>query len=476
MKLISYLLLLYCLFALPAYPQIGIGGQPHPSAVLDLKSPANDKAFYPPRLTTAQRKAIANPQVGAFVYDLDQSTFYVCDGQNWLPLVPTTPDNIAPIDRIASDGAAFDDFGSSVAISGDYAIIGASYKTIGSNGYQGAAYVFVRSGGTWIEQARLTANDGAATNRFGISVAISGDYAIVGASGKTIGSNSGQGAAYVFVRNGSNWIQQAQLTANDGAAGDSFGTSVAISGDYVLIGASGDNVASYANLGAAYVFVQSGGIWTQQAKLAADDGAANDDFGTSVAISGDYAIVGAYSNGFFGAVNQGSAYVFVRNGSNWTQQTKLSHNGAADDFFGGSVAISGNYAIVGAYGKTVGSNSDQGAAYVFVRSGTNWTYQAQLTASDGAAGDYFGTSVAISGDYVLVGAYKKRVGGTIGQGAVYIFKRNGTTWPQLRAVTDKSPAYTGNGVGVGLSNGSYIIGGPGFDNGKGKVSFGILDN
>jgi hypothetical protein len=399
------------------------------------------------------------------------------DGQNWSPLAFTTTNNLAPIDRTASDGATNDYFGYSVAISGDYAIVGAYGADIGANANQGAAYIFVRSGGTWTQQAKLTANDGAAGDVFGSSVAISGDYAIVGAYLDGIGANIFQGSAYVFVRSGNSWTQQAKLIANDGATNDYFGTSVAISGDYALVGSYSDDIGANTDQGSAYVFARSGTDWTQQAKLTANDGAAGDYFGLSVAISGDYAIVGANGDDIGAKNDQGSAYLFVRSVSGWTFQTKLiANDGVATDFFGTSVAISGDYALVGAYSDDVGTNVDQGSAYVFVRSGTNWTQQDKLTAIDGAAGDYFGSSVAISGDYTIVGAYSNDIGANANQGSAYVFKRSSPFWSRLQAVIDNSSANTQNGISVGLSNGAFIIGGSGFESGKGKASFGIVEN
>ena len=164
--------------AISVLAQIGMGGQPHSSAVLDLKSPANDKAFYPPRLTTAQRNAIASPQVGAFVYDSDKGTIFLFDGQNWLPLATTSNNNLLPIDRTASDEVALDYFGGSVAISGDYAVVGAFKKNIGSNNYQGAAYVFSRGGSNW-QQYRVMDNSPTNTQN-GTAVGLSNGTFIIG--------------------------------------------------------------------------------------------------------------------------------------------------------------------------------------------------------------------------------------------------------------------------------------------------------
>ena len=274
-------------------------------------------------------------------------------------------------------------FGISVALSGTTALVGASSY----NNYTGDAYVFVRSGTAWSRQKILLANDFAPSNYFGCSVAVAGNDALVGATG----NNSSTGAAYVFVRSGTTWTQQAQLVASDGVTGDSFGTTVALSGDTVLVGADKKNN----HTGAAYVFVRSGTAWTQQKELLAGDGAANDRFGASVALSGDTAIVGAYDN----ASGQGAAYVFVRSGTSWTQQQKLV-DGVPLGLFGYAVALVGDAALIGSPEQ----NNRTGTSYVFFRSGTTWTQQAEIKANDGVSNDVFGKSAALAGDTALFGA------------------------------------------------------------------------
>src|SRR5205085_941741 len=165
----------------------------------------------------------------------------------------------------ASDGAADDLFGDSVALSGDAALVGAVFDAIGANSNQGSAYVFVRSGTTWTQQQKLTASDGATNDQFGRSVALSGNTALVGADG----GNANQGSAYVFVRSGTIWMQQQKLIASDGAVGDFFGVSVALSGETVFVAASSDDIGANASQGSAYVFVRTGTAWTQQQKLTA---------------------------------------------------------------------------------------------------------------------------------------------------------------------------------------------------------------
>jgi hypothetical protein len=340
---------------------------------------------------------------------------------------------------IASDGAANDSFGISVSVSGDTAVIGAC----GANG-AGAAYVFVQNGGLWRQQQELAASDGATNDCFGASVAVSGDTAVIGASAK----NSGRGAAYVFVLSGGLWSQQQELTASDGAAFDEFGVSVSVIGDTALIGAISKN----AYQGAAYVFVLGGGVWTQQQELTASDGAAGDCFGGDVAVSDDWAVIGAVEKNN----DRGAAYVFVLSGGVWSQQQELTlSDAAAFDEFGASVSAIGDTAVIGAVGK----NAYQGAAYVFVLSGGVWTQQQELTASDGAAGDGFGSSVSMSGDLALIGAGGKTVNSQVSQGAAYVFALSGTTWTQQQELTaSDGGVFDQFGNSVSVSGNTVVIG------------------
>jgi len=350
----------------------------------------------------------------------------------------------------ASDAASSDAFGSSVAISGDTVVVGSPLDDDGGSG-SGSAYVFTRSDTTWFEQAKLTASDHNTGDSFGDSVAISGSRVVVGAQGNNDGGPSA-GSAYVFTRTGTTWSEDAKLTAVDPAEFDYFGGSVAISDNSVIIGVDGDDDFGTGS-GSAYVFNRSGSTWSQQAKLTASDAAANDQFGISVAISGDSVIIGANFDDDGGS-NSGSAYVFSRSGSSWSQQAKLTADDAAtEDFFGGSVSISGDSAIVGATG-----GDDGGSAYVFTRSGTSWSQQSKLTASDFGAGDYFGISVSISGDSVVVGAYGDAFGGSL-SGSAYVFTRSGTIWTEQ----DKLNAENGSdidafGISVSISGHSVVVG------------------
>ena len=330
----------------------------------------------------------------------------------------------------ARDTEARDYLGWSVAISGNIAIVGAYTEDTGGSD-AGAAYIFEPdSSGTWTQTQKLLASDKQASDYFGYSVAISGNIAIVGASGEETGG-SRAGAAYIFERDSSGtWTQTQKLLASDKETNDKFGCSVAISGDLAIVGAYGEGTGG-AHAGAAYIFERdSSGTWTQTQKLLASDKQTIDRFGYSVAISGNIAIVGAYRENTGGS-DAGAAYIFERDSSGtWTQTQKLqASDKQASDYFGISVAISANIAIVGASGEDTGS-SDAGAAYIFEpdSSGT-WTQTQKLLASDKKRKDKFGCSVAISSNLAIVGAFQKDNAEDtqiFDAGAAYIFERTVT--------------------------------------------------
>jgi hypothetical protein len=235
----------------------------------------------------------------------------------------------------ASDAAEDDWFGYSVAVNRDTRTTGAHQSDRTQNRTDaGTAYVFVRTAGVWSQQAKLTAGDGLAFDYFGRSVALAGDTAIVGANGVDLPGQEGAGAAYVFVRSGNSWTQQAKLIASDAAALDNLGFAVAVDADSAVVGAIYDDHSGGSNAGSAYVFVRSGAAWTQQAKLVASDAGASDLFGRAVAVNGDAALIGANQDDHAGGIDAGSAYLFVRSGGVWSQQSKLVSADAASDSFG----------------------------------------------------------------------------------------------------------------------------------------------
>jgi hypothetical protein len=394
------------------------------------------------------------------------------------------------IKAAASDRATTDFFGYSVAISGDYAIVGAYQEDEDAAGgarlgNAGSAYIFKRTGTTWAQEAKIVASDRASGDFFGYSVAISGDYAIVGAYAEDENAAGGAtlsraGSAYIFKRTGTTWAQESKIVASDRAVDDYFGYDVAISGDYAIVGAynEDENAAGGAPLtdpGSAYIFKRTGTTWAQESKIVASDRATSDFFGLSVAISGDYAIVGAYNEdedaaggATLGAA--GSAYIFKRTGTTWAQEAKIvASDRSAGDNFGLSVSISGDYVIVGAFSDAHdatggGAINTAGSAYIFKRTGTTWAQEAKIVASDRAAGDLFGYAVAISGDYAIIGAYQEDHNATGGAtlsnaGSAYIFKRTGTTWAQASKIVASDRAANDNfGRSVAISGDYALVG------------------
>lgn len=274
-----------------------------------------------------------------------------------------------------------------------------------------------------VNEQKLIASDGVGFDNFGWSVAVSGSTAVVGARGDSIGSTSFgfQGSVYVFNRQGGIWVEEQKLTASDGVAGDSFGWSVAISGSTIVVGAPFDDIGGNVNQGSVYVFNRQGGSWVETQKLTASDGAADDHFGWSVAVSGSTIVAGA-TNELSGNFDQGSAYVFDRMGRGWVEQKLTTSDEVTGDSFGFAVAVSGSTVVVGARNDTVDGNFLQGSAYVFNRQGGGWVETQKLIVTDVTAEAHFGFSVAVSGSTIVLGAPEDIIGGKPFQGSAYVFE------------------------------------------------------
>ncbi len=386
----------------------------------------------------------------------------------------------------ASDGVAADGLGSAVAISGGTIFASAPNAKVGSNFGQGAVYAFVEPAGGWVtghETAKLTASDGVFGDSLGeFSVAVSGDTVVAGAPLVAVGGNSQQGAAYVFVEPAGGWVsatQTAKLTASDGAVGDHFGWSVAVSGATIVAGAECAKIGTNSCQGAAYVFVEPAGGWAsasghETAKLIASDGATNDVLGLAVGASGNTIVVAAPFAHVGTNTSQGAAYVFVEPSGGWVsghETAKLTaSDGAAHDDLGYSVAVLGNTIVATSPNAMVGTNTSQGAAYVFVEPSGGWASgheTTKLTASDGAAGDELGNSfpdsVAISGSTIVAGAWRATVGGNNFQGAAYVFGSPSSAVPAITAISPSS--------GPPAGGTSVTITGTGFT-GATRVAFG----
>jgi hypothetical protein len=444
----------------------------------------------------------------------------------------------------ASNADAFDHFGLRVALYGDTLVVaayGEASVAIGPDANQqdntapgaGAVYVFVRHGATWMQEAYLKASNTEFADSFGSSVALYGDTLAVGADNEASAatrsngnqqddSAPGAGAVYVFVRSGTTWTQQAYLKASNTGAADAFGASLALYEDTLAVGADReasattgvngnqqDDTAPVA--GAVYVFVRHGATWTQEAYLKASNAEAYDGFGSSLALYGDTLAVGApgedsAARGLDGnqqdntANSAGAVYVFVRNGTTWLQQAYVkASNADVADLFGLSVALGGDTLAVGAYGEAsaaTGPDGDQedntasfaGAVYVFVRTGTRWTQRAYLKASNTEAYDGFGSSVALCGDTLAVGASAEASAATgpngdqqddtaRGAGAVYVFVRSGAAWTQQTYLkASNTGAGDSFGAALALDGDTLAVGAPAEDSAAAGLDGSEQDN
>ncbi len=333
-------------------------------------------------------------------------------------LMAATDANLATLIRsfreqkvIPNDGMGDDGFAYAVAISGTTAMVSEAKALI--NQGRGEVYVFTKAPAGWMLTQKLAAIDGAPDDEFGASIALSSDTAIIGA----IGVHSSRGAAYVFKRLGSSWQQTQKLTASDSMPLDWFGYSVGLSGTHLIVGARN----AQGDRGAAYFYDGSSGNWMLTAELTPNDLQPQDYFGNSVAISGTTALVGAFD---IDGHTAGAAYIFnYKSRSGWTQTQKLvPSDGHPGDWFGWSVALSDNTAVIGANEALINNHHNQGAVYVFNNSNGLWTESQKLLASDGAEFGDLGWSVALDGDTILAGAP--------GAPAAYLFKRTNNIWSQ----------------------------------------------
>lgn len=382
-----------------------------------------------------------------------------------------TNGNISEYTPVApDDGAPADWFGYSVAISGTHALVGARLDDIGAFINQGSVSFFQHDGNNWILSQKMT--DASATV-FGTSVAIDGNFAVV-----SMGSSVGIGAANVYLFNGATWVLTQKITDASGVSGDGFGTAVSISGNRIIIGANKDGVGANTEQGSVSIYQYNGTSWVLMQKITDATGTATAEFGSSVAISDNYAIVGARWENLGANTDQGSASIYKYNGTNWVLMNKIvDATGTTGDQFGISVSIAGNYAIIGASSDDVGTNLGQGSASIYNFGGISWQLTQKITDPLGLSGDAFGVSVFISGKYALIGAVFHDEGSNINQGTANVYTRIGNGWQKLQTITDPAGAANdnlGKGVAIDAASKRFLIGAyiafPG-----GKAIFGKLN-
>jgi len=361
---------------------------------------------------------------------------------------------------VAGANPPFGNFGRSVAISGSMAIVGAPQTTVDGHSYQGAAYVFTETGGVWTLQQTLSASDGAENNQFGTSVGIDNGVAMVGAQSAAVDGHAYQGAVYVFTQSGDAWTQIQKLTASDGGINGDFGGALALKGSVAIVGAYNTTVDGAANRGEVYVFAASGGTWTQVQQLLASDGVDGDQFGHAVALDGTTAVISAWSATIDGNLSEGAAYVFANAGAHWSETQKLvASDGAANDEFGRAVAVAGTTALIGSAYATIDANPNQGAVYAFTATDGTWKPTQKLVASDGAANDSCGYTIAIDGGTAVIGANGATIGATACEGAAYGLALADAQWSEQQKLTESDgEGCDFFGYSVGLSGPVALVG------------------
>lgn len=342
----------------------------------------------------------------------------------------TLATKLIPTDAMAGDAA-----GLSVAISGDRIVVGSRKAAVasptGPQSAAGAAYVFRFDGTSWVEESKLVAtppSDVHSNDEFGTAVAIDGDLIVVGRpkSDETPGTlgTGDSGSAFVYRYDGTAWDKEAKLLATDADGGDQFGKTVAVSGDWIMVGALGDRISTVTggSVGSVYVYNRQGSAWVFIERLNASDAASGRLFGVSLSLRGDVAAMGDYSQ------NANSVYIFRRNGTDWTQEANFrggdTVTGTNGDRFGVSVGIDGDLLVVGAERDDDGGLTSSGTVFFFTRTGGTWSELGKVNASDAVANDQLGGSVAVDGNYAISGARLNDDGGLTDRGSVYLFAVN----------------------------------------------------
>lgn len=484
---ITFFIFIYSSFA----QNVGInadGSQPNGRAMLDIKS--TDKGVMFPRMTSAQRLAIpvTNGDGGLMVFDTDKQCLYIYTGMNWRAMPFATEKEIYPVNYSVSDAEDFDQFGSTVAIDGDYAAIGAPGDDEGGISNQGSVYIFRFNNGSWTQHQKISINNLHANARFGSSVAMSNDLLVVGAPSEDVNGQGSHGAVYVFRLMNNQWSQHAKLLPNEVVSMNdpfNFGRSVAVSNNRILVGAPGKDNGSYTNQGAAYLFLHNGSNWFQNNKFIHGEATGSDFFGHSVAIDANRIVIGAPDKRVNNISQAGAAYVFYSaNGTTgWNMEQKIVNlTQAFEDHFGSTVAIEGDKILAAAPGAVIGSSDFAGSVGIFVydTSVNSFTIRRVLSITDHKDEDYFGQSIAMKGEKILVGAPFRDSEGLFNSGSVWFYERTNPigSWDYKRTILDadiESINFFGAAVAICRQTGRYIIGSYYANDARGRVSFGTLE-
>ncbi|MEP6794492.1 MAG: FG-GAP repeat protein [Saprospiraceae bacterium] len=377
-------------------------------------------------------------------------------------------------------GSPSDFFGCSTSISDNFAIVG-SFNDDGDAGInQGSVSVYQFDGTYWLITENLVDEDGEAGANFGTSVSISGNYAVVGAPEDDGDAGVNQGSVCFYQFDGSSWVLMQKITDSDGAMSDNFGRSVSISGNYAIIGSLYDDGPAGVNQGSVSIYQFDGTSWVLMEKIYDPDGEIGDLFGTSVSISGNYFVAGSPSDSDGSGQHQGSASIYQFDGSNWFFIQKITDAAQAQDadHFGSSVSISGNYVCIGAPDDDDTAGQNQGSVSIYHFNGSDWLLTQKFLDMDGSAEDNFGTTICISGNYAIIGSIYDDMGAHVNQGTASIYIRLGNTWQRLQKVIDPSGDANdvfGQGVAIDGQSKRFLIGATGYGPSIGKAIFGKIN-
>ncbi len=364
----------------------------------------------------------------------------------------------------ADNAMVSDQFGESVAISGDTAVVGAWLEDNGHGLNAGSAYVYQWTGAQWVQIIKLMAPDGMADDRFGQAVAVYHDLIVIGASLADVNGLSNSGAAYVYRRHAGVWAYEGKLAASDPAANDRFGLAVAAGESGIAIGAPREERQGGMDQGAVYTYFYANSVWTQNAKLVASKPGSSDWFGFHLDMEGTILAIGSQNDDTpGGGVDAGSVYVYNFQNAAWVQtQLVRALDGSVGANFGASVAINGDIMAVGAERDTTPGIGRTGSAYVFARqSSGQWLQQAKLVSTSPAADDFFGSSVGVSGSTVIVGAEKADLNGDVDAGMVLPYELNGNVW--IPGAAFNTGLRQGNeffGSDLAFANGLLVVSAP----------------
>jgi hypothetical protein len=389
--------------------------------------------------------------------------------------------NVSEYNPIVDDSAKLENrFGTSVSILGNFAVIGSPNDKIGSNTQQGSASIYQLINGEWVFKQKIIDGSGAPYDNFGTSVSISPTHIVIGAANDDVGTNIDQGSVIIFQMSAGIWVQMQKIIESTGAyTADRFGKSVSISGNFIIVGTPQSDIGANIDQGSASIYQLSSGVWIFLQKLTDLSGAAGDVFGSSVSLFGNYAVVGIPNDEVGTNAGQGSVNIYQLISGSWVFTQNLTDVfGAPNDAYGFSLSVSNNFLVVGTPYNDEGSNSNQGLAVIYQLKNGTWSVMQRIIDETNNSSNYFGCSVSISGNYIIVGSYGNDIGTNQDQGSAYIYQRIGLSWQKYQYLKDPGGLgndYFGRSVGIDGSNKRFIIGVPNYSGYSGKVIFGKLN-